>query len=216
MPGGTFFLLHGETHRVGRELVEHRLTKAVAFTGSLKGGKALAALAAGRPEPIPLYAEMGSLNPLFALPGALRERGDDILLLANTFLLRHARRHGIEKISFTKTCEQAIQSHNWPGNVRELENAVERAVILADPGKKIEAELLGLVHLHAPEKIEKLADAKTDPAENPGVESMAEVEKMHISKILSACGGNRTHAAEKLGLNVRTLRNKIKQYSIQS
>jgi NADP-dependent aldehyde dehydrogenase len=59
-------------------LVEHPLTKAVAFTGSLKGGKALAALAAGRPEPIPFYAEMGSLNPLFVLPGALRERGDEI------------------------------------------------------------------------------------------------------------------------------------------
>ena len=78
MPDGAFDLLHGASHRVGSELVEHPLTKAVAFTGSLKGGKALAALVAARPEPIPFYAEMGSLNPLFVLPSALRERGDQI------------------------------------------------------------------------------------------------------------------------------------------
>ena len=74
----------------------------------------------------------------------LRDRGDDILLLASTFLERHSRRHGIDKIQFSKTCEKAILTHEWPGNVRELENAVERAVILAESGKKIEAELLGI------------------------------------------------------------------------
>ena len=74
----------------------------------------------------------------------LRDRKNDILLLANTFLERHARRHGIEKITFAKPCEKAILTHGWPGNVRELENAVERAVILAEPGKKIEADLLGI------------------------------------------------------------------------
>ena len=74
----------------------------------------------------------------------LRKRGTDILLLANTFLQRHSRRHGNDQISFTKNCEKAILGHGWPGNVRELENAVERAVILADPGKKIEADLLGI------------------------------------------------------------------------
>ena len=51
---------------------------------------------------------------------------------------------GREPIQFSKPCEKAILSHGWPGNVRELENAVERAVIIADSGKKIEAELLGI------------------------------------------------------------------------
>jgi len=74
----------------------------------------------------------------------LRVRESDILLLANTFLERHAKRHGIDKIAFSKNCEKAILSHDWPGNVRELENALERAVILADAGKKIEADLLGI------------------------------------------------------------------------
>jgi 2,5-dioxopentanoate dehydrogenase len=78
MPSGTFSLLQGIDYRVSRELVEHPLTKAVAFTGSLKGGRALATIAAARNEPIPFYAEMGSLNPLFILPGAIRERSDEI------------------------------------------------------------------------------------------------------------------------------------------
>ena len=74
----------------------------------------------------------------------LRVRESDILLLANTFLERHATRHGIGEIVFSKSCEKAILAHDWPGNVRELENALERAVILVDKGKKIEADLLGI------------------------------------------------------------------------
>ncbi len=145
----------------------------------------------------------------------LRDRGDDILLLANTFLLRHARRHGREEISFSKNCEKAIQFHNWPGNVRELENAVERAVILSDPGKKIEAELLGLGNLSIPVASKKsIATSKKEAGDQAEIESMEVVEKRHIAKVLAGCDGNRTHAAEKLGLNVRTLRNKIKQYSL--
>jgi len=78
MPSGTFSLLQGIDHRVSRELVGHPLTRAVAFTGSLKGGRALATIAATRNEPIPFYAEMGSLNPLFILPRAIRERSEEI------------------------------------------------------------------------------------------------------------------------------------------
>ncbi len=145
----------------------------------------------------------------------LRERGDDLLLLAKVFLDRHARRHGIDNIKFSKNCENAIKIHTWPGNVRELENAVERAVILAEPGKAIEAELLGLGHLDdSKTKSSKSMKEKLSP-ESGSDESMEEVEKRHIMKVLTVCEGNRTHAAEKLGLNVRTLRNKIKQYELE-
>jgi NADP-dependent aldehyde dehydrogenase len=78
MPGGLFSLLHGVNHEVGLELVKHPLTTAVGFTGSLRGGRALFDAATQRPEPIPVYAEMGSINPVFILPGALRERGEKI------------------------------------------------------------------------------------------------------------------------------------------
>ncbi len=78
MPAGVFSLLYGAGHEVGIGLVKHPLTRAVGFTGSLRGGRALFDAAASRPDPIPVYAEMGSVNPVFILPGALRERADAI------------------------------------------------------------------------------------------------------------------------------------------
>lgn len=76
MPAGVFSMLQGAGHEIGVGLVKHPLTKAVGFTGSLRGGRALFDAAASRPDPIPVYAEMGSVNPVFILPGALREHAD--------------------------------------------------------------------------------------------------------------------------------------------
>ncbi|MFT5465885.1 MAG: alpha-ketoglutaric semialdehyde dehydrogenase [Verrucomicrobiales bacterium] len=78
MPEGVFSLIHGRTNEVGIALVEHPKTEVVAFTGSLRGGRALFDVAQRRPRPIPVYAEMGSVNPVFILPRALRERGAQI------------------------------------------------------------------------------------------------------------------------------------------
>jgi NADP-dependent aldehyde dehydrogenase len=78
MPPGIFSLLQGAGHDLGVALVQHPLTQAVAFTGSLRGGRALFDVAQTRKEPIPFYAEMGSINPVFVLPGALAERGEAI------------------------------------------------------------------------------------------------------------------------------------------
>jgi NADP-dependent aldehyde dehydrogenase len=78
LPEAAFSLLQGRSNDLGRALVEHPLTQAVAFTGSLKGGRALMDLAAARPHPIPVYAEMGSINPVFLLPGAMKERAAKI------------------------------------------------------------------------------------------------------------------------------------------
>ncbi len=76
MPEGVFSLLFTVGYRIGQELVAHPLIQAAAFTGSRKGGLALLAIAQSRPEPIPFYAEMSSVNPVFILPHALAERGD--------------------------------------------------------------------------------------------------------------------------------------------
>ena len=73
MPNGVFSMVHGASHEVGMRLVQHPLIKAVGFTGSFRGGKALFDLAVRRPEPIPVYAEMGSTNPVFFLPRALQK-----------------------------------------------------------------------------------------------------------------------------------------------
>lgn len=78
LPAGVFALLFDAGNEVGAALVQHPLVKAVGFTGSLAGGRALMALAAARPEPIPCFMEMGSANPLFVMPEALRTRGEAI------------------------------------------------------------------------------------------------------------------------------------------
>lgn len=78
LPAGTFSLLHGRAHEVGRRLVQHPEIAAVGFTGSYAGGRALCDLAAARPLPIPVFAEMGSMNPVFVLPDALAARGEAI------------------------------------------------------------------------------------------------------------------------------------------
>ncbi len=79
MPEGCFTLLHGESHGVSRALVSHPKTACVAFTGSLQGGKALSKVAKSRTKPIPFHGEMGSLNPVFALPFALKEKGEKLI-----------------------------------------------------------------------------------------------------------------------------------------
>jgi NADP-dependent aldehyde dehydrogenase len=78
MPDGVFSLIQSTSNAIAVALVQHPLTKAVGFTGSLRAGRALFDAAAARPVPIPVYAEMGSINPVFVLPGALRDRADAI------------------------------------------------------------------------------------------------------------------------------------------
>lgn len=78
LPEGVFSLLFGSGREVGAELVKHPLIKAVGFTGSRSGGTALMDLAANRPEPIPVYAEMSSINPVFLMPEAMKARGETI------------------------------------------------------------------------------------------------------------------------------------------
>ena len=78
VPLGAFGMVHGRSHAVGQALVEHSGIAAVGFTGSVAGGAALCRLANARPVPIPVFAEMGSMNPVFVLPGALHERGPAI------------------------------------------------------------------------------------------------------------------------------------------
>ena len=88
MPVGVFSLLHGQGYEVGLGLVRRPLVQAVGFTGSLQGGRALFNAAAARPIPIPVYAEMGSVNPVFLLPSALEGRGEALAeKLAGSILL---------------------------------------------------------------------------------------------------------------------------------
>lgn len=78
MPAGTFSLIQGISHDLGGALVQHPLIRAVGFTGSLGAGRALFDLCAARPEPIPFFGELGSVNPVFVLPAALASRGAEL------------------------------------------------------------------------------------------------------------------------------------------
>lgn len=80
LPAGTFALVHGRTTAVGMAILEHPAVKAIGFTGSFRGGKALFDAAARRPEPIPVYAEMSSTNPVFFLPKILEEKGGPLAM----------------------------------------------------------------------------------------------------------------------------------------
>ncbi len=78
MPNGVFSIVQGTSHEVGKNLVQHLLIQAIGFTGSFRGGKALFDLANQRAVPIPVFAEMGSTNPVFILPGAMKKQGEMI------------------------------------------------------------------------------------------------------------------------------------------
>ncbi|HCQ59167.1 MAG TPA: aldehyde dehydrogenase (NADP(+)), partial [Sulfitobacter sp.] len=78
IPRGVFSLIQGGSRAVGQAVVQHPRIKAVGFTGSLAGGRALFDLCAARPEPIPFFGELGSVNPMFMLPAAMEARAEEL------------------------------------------------------------------------------------------------------------------------------------------
>ncbi|MFT8242857.1 sigma-54 dependent transcriptional regulator [Roseomonas sp. BN140053] len=156
---------------------------------------------------------------------ALRERPADILPIAEHYARRYADANGFDRRDFSPQARAMLLGHAWPGNVRELENAVHRAVLLA-AGDEIGAEAIELdaPSLFAPAEAVAgpgAADgAPPPPAARPaggGVAAlvgrrMEEVERALILETLGHCLGNRTRAAEILGISIRTLRNKLHEY----
>ena len=129
----------------------------------------------------------------------LRERRDDILPLARTFLAAAAERTGRKGLSFSPSAAHLLLRHDWPGNVRELENVVERASVLATKDR-IDVDDL-------PDEVRAIAAPETgSPC------SLAEVERKHILAVLHAADGNRAKAAATLGIGVATLYRKLKEY----
>ena len=138
---------------------------------------------------------------------SLRQRRDDIPLLADFFLKRYAQKNRRVIKGFTPRATDLLMRYDWPGNVRELENIIERAVIMAR-GEMI-TPLEFSVELQA--LAENAEDAEIDLS--PG-RSLKEVEKVMILRTLKETGGNRTHAARVLGISRRTLQLKLKKYGI--
>lgn len=126
----------------------------------------------------------------------LRKRGDDVLLLARHFAARFARELDKPVLRFTDDALRALRNHDWPGNVRELENVIQRLVVMVDEPVVDVSDLPSLMRFSAPR------------GSGP-YRTLAEVEAEHVRSVLSAVHGNRTRAAEVLGIDRKTLRDKI-------
>ena len=132
----------------------------------------------------------------------LRERRDDILPLARTFLSESAARMGRKLTGLTPAAANQLVRYGWPGNVRELENAIEHAVVLAQ-GSRIDVEDLP----------EEIGSAAPGVVYTPGeVRPLADVERDYILAVLNATEGNKARAAEQLGIGTATLYRKLKEY----
>jgi DNA-binding NtrC family response regulator len=130
----------------------------------------------------------------------LRERKDDIPVLASFFLKEQANRYAKPVTSFSQEAMQLLLSHPWPGNVRELRHAVERAVLMSQ-GEVVDAAALEL-------RPKSDGNAKLDDM------TLEEAERFLIRKTLARCDGNVSRAAEALGLSRSALYRRIQQYGL--
>ena len=137
------------------------------------------------------------LNVITIFIQPLRERGDDILLLARHFITKFADELSKPAPGFSDNALQGLRNYDWPGNVRELENVIQRLVLMTD-GDVIEVpDLPSLMRFSA---LRKTGFTRT----------LAEVEREYINNVLASFGGNKTQAANILGIDRKTLREKLK------
>ncbi len=147
------------------------------------------------------------LNVLHVHLPPLRERGGDISLLAQRFAREFSAKHGGEPRTFEDQSLEFMEAYQWPGNVRELRNLVERAVVLAREGRIRPSHLPPYVRV--PE-----ATSTGGEFRFPEGASAAEVEKALFLQTLDETGNNKAEAARRLGVSVRTVRNKLNAWKI--
>ena len=150
----------------------------------------------------------------------LRDRGDDVLLLAEHFLERFRREFRKPEIGLSDEARARLRTYPWPGNVRELQNAIERSVILSN-GNAIDSRALQLPA--AKPSDEQVPGDMLDerfiwdgPLEEVSERAVAYVEKFKIQNALQETKWNKTRAAEKLGVSYKTLLNKIRSLGLEN
>jgi DNA-binding NtrC family response regulator len=141
----------------------------------------------------------------------LRERLDDLPVLAEALLRDLNRKHHTRVVDMATEVLEQFQRHHWPGNVRELRNALERAVILAGEGT------IGIEHLPSNFNTAAVAPRHDDESDPTQVRlrvgtTISEAEKVLIQRTLVHTKNNKTRAAEILGISLKTLHNKLKEY----
>ncbi|PCH80930.1 MAG: sigma-54-dependent Fis family transcriptional regulator [Hyphomicrobiales bacterium] len=151
----------------------------------------------------------------------LRERPQDILVLAEHFAKKYAKANGVPNRTIQDDARKYLLAGQWPGNVRELENTMHRAVLL-ETGNQISAQAIRLPdgsridHVVIPDNADPASQAAMTAGNVTQTlvgRTVADVERGLILDTLDHCLGNRTHAANILGISIRTLRNKLKLYT---
>ena len=135
----------------------------------------------------------------------LRLRGDDLKDLVEFYVAHFARKHGKVIGGVTPLAMERLRGYRWPGNVRELQNTLERAVIMAPQEGPVEVPELGLEEKSNGARFNGLNVADALP-------TVHEMERRLIGSMLLQTSHNKTRAAEKLGISLRTLRNKLREY----
>jgi two-component system response regulator HydG len=138
------------------------------------------------------------LNVLTITMPPLRERGDDILLLAHHFVAKFAEEFSKSTPQFSDNALQVLKNYHWPGNVRELENVVQRLVVMTD------GDLIEVSDLPSLMRFSALRETGLN-------RTLAEVEAEYIRNVLTSVNGNKTEAAKILGIDRKTLREKLRK-----
>jgi transcriptional regulator with PAS, ATPase and Fis domain len=134
----------------------------------------------------------------------LRERTGDVALLAQHFVREFARKHRLNVEGVGDAARELLEGHPWPGNVRELRNVIERSTIVARAG--------WIEPRHLPPYLQGIAPGMPPTVTLPAGATLAEAEKHLILQTLERVGNNKAEAARQLGLDVKTIRNKLRSY----
>jgi DNA-binding NtrC family response regulator len=148
------------------------------------------------------------LNVFEIMLPPLRARTEDIPLLSRHFIHEFNRKHGMSVEGVSDSARSLLDAHAWPGNVRELRNVIERAVIMARDNW-IESQ-------HLPPYIQSLRAGGSSTLQLPAGTTLAEAERLMILQTLERTGNNKAEAARQLGLDVKTIRNKLRSYGQDS
>jgi len=143
---------------------------------------------------------------------ALRDREDDVLMLADHFLWNLAEKMGRSRAGLSEEARHLLLVHHWPGNIRELQNAIERALILAD-GELISPAHLGIV-VPTPAAAGLPTRLAAVESPEPLTQPLAEVEKQSVLEALRRAKGNKSRAAAALGLSRGALYTRLRRFRL--
>ena len=205
--GGTIFLdeISDTSLNMQTKLLRVLQNKEVTMVGSSKARKVNVRVLAATNKDLLEQIKKGAfredlyfrLNVISITIPPLRERGDDILSLAHYFAKKYAKEYGKVTPQFSDGAMNALKNYDWPGNVRELENVMQRLVVMTDH------QIIEVPDLPSLMRFSATKGAGFD-------RTLADVEAEYIRNVLASVGGNKTHAAQILGIDRKTLREKLK------